>query len=290
MWSKHSAQGPSEGTESPSPFKTRKSCSTPQNLPSANSAAYKATKSSRLKVSEPRFSIAAMANRYSLPRPSSLLTRMRYCSTSARVSSSGEAALPRHRSKAALTAAKSAGVGTPSSDSIFESNVAAKIVGWPLSSPMHTSPASRKGPKSCRRTFEVIVFPAWPFSVGSPDSRNSGPTSPATRNSRTAVLPMEFRSPAKIMGVQEGSRPRRLASFAAADNASTAWRRRRSALGPAAKCAFKTKRTAPTRGPDRRRMAMTSVRSLCCADTCSHRSPFQKLAARIRPLLRRTPS
>mmetsp|Transcript_94967 Transcript_94967/g.245295 ORF Transcript_94967/g.245295 Transcript_94967/m.245295 type:complete len:249 (-) Transcript_94967:701-1447(-) len=237
-------------------------------------------KSSRLNTSCPFFSKSAIAARYSLPRPTARLTFISQLSTSCRDICACPA---EHRaSNADPTAASSSLVGVPSSCSILLSMLDARIVGGVLSTPNVLSAASAKRARPCFRTLVVICTSSWPFSVGSPDSRKSGPTSPRRRNSRTAVLPCEFRSPQKTAGTARESKPSFLHSLATASSASCTCRSRRSALCPAERCAFARKRLAPGLAPLRCR-AVTSTRSWCFAEASSQREARQKVAGRMRP-------
>mmetsp|Transcript_94998 Transcript_94998/g.306720 ORF Transcript_94998/g.306720 Transcript_94998/m.306720 type:complete len:230 (+) Transcript_94998:429-1118(+) len=221
-----------------------------------------------------------MQCRYSLPRPSSRLIRSRKRSTSSR----GMAELPlgQQSSKAARTALTQASVSVPSLWSILESMLATRIVAG-ASAPSTASTASAKRARPCRLILEVSCLPSWPRSVGSPDSRKSGPTSPRTSSSRTPVEPWELKSPQKTTGTFEGSRPSFFASFATVSTASCACLRRRSACCPAERWPLTEKSVLPARGASLPRKARISVRSLCCAETSSHFSARQKVAGRMRP-------
>mmetsp|Transcript_110472 Transcript_110472/g.219635 ORF Transcript_110472/g.219635 Transcript_110472/m.219635 type:complete len:200 (-) Transcript_110472:746-1345(-) len=186
--------------------------------------------------SPPLRSSAAIAKRHSLPRPSSPLIITSHCSTSALVMT-----LPSllQWQNAFSNAANIAGVKFPSGWTILASMFAARIVegGLPTKA---SSAASTKLPTFCDLTFEVTCRPACPFSVGSPDSRKSGPTLPRTKNSRTADDPCELKSPQNTTaaGLPEASSPDRLRSFTMASKASWTCLRRRSAEGPADRWAF----------------------------------------------------
>mmetsp|Transcript_101258 Transcript_101258/g.285450 ORF Transcript_101258/g.285450 Transcript_101258/m.285450 type:complete len:216 (-) Transcript_101258:350-997(-) len=187
-----------------------------------------------------------------------------------------------HRSNTDFSAAAISAVKEPSSWSILESMFVARMVaGVPLRNA--TSAASSKWPMPCFLVLLVSCNPSRPRSVGSPDSRKSGPTSPATRSSRTPLIPWLLRSPQKITGTLVASSPWRFASFDTASRASCVCRTRRSACGPADRCAFTTKSDSVELASAFLCNKTVSVRSLWRAAPSSQSVDRQNVAGRMRP-------